>query len=203
MYWSCCRSRAGQPTRWSLHQWPSTTKPYPFEDYRDGSGWCEAVCHLQATACQSRMCLQNSQPVSKVATALWQESTTLLQTRHIFRLCFPKIKLSFGRERELFSFVHPGFILVYSTFWLNFCPCENKAWIYCRQGAKKQGSNYLTYIAFQISRDRIHPARSDWRHKAKIGDSRDWTPSRLLQDRKPGRVLVGSTGPADQRRPLW
>lgn len=59
-----CRTGSREPAGRCVHQRPSITEPYSFEDRRDGSGRYQAVRHIEAAEGVSRMRIQNPEPVS-------------------------------------------------------------------------------------------------------------------------------------------
>lgn len=59
-----CRTGSREPTGRCVHQRPSITEPYPFEDRRDGSGRRQAVRHIETAQGLTRLRLEDPESIS-------------------------------------------------------------------------------------------------------------------------------------------
>lgn len=64
LHYYFCRTGSREPAGRCVHQRPSITESYSFEDRRDGSGRYQAVCHIETAEGISRMRIQNPEPIS-------------------------------------------------------------------------------------------------------------------------------------------
>lgn len=59
-----CRTGSREPAGRRIHQRPSITEPYSFEDRRDGSGRHQAVRHIETAEGVTRMRIEDPESVS-------------------------------------------------------------------------------------------------------------------------------------------